>query len=189
MTQEIPLGNTIKDALVFLRSIFADTVHVMTIIEETMNSQKLIPLYGSSSVWDRSSAYYGGIGWLTHYLNRIFVGAPLNNEKISFKDKAGAFVNVYFSPETLSQPIVVYGAIQLETEDFWPIWHPLLAVIDGPQFVTNENIDEWTNYHDNGYPGLKNLIYKVCPLIVLNKKDAVKKICLESVEKFNQLRG
>jgi len=187
MSEEI--GKAIKDAFVFLKPIFSDTARILKIVEETMNRNKLTALWGSGAVWGRSFAFYGDYGWLTHYLSRLFVVSPQNNAKPNFNKKIGAFVNVYFAPEILSQPIIVYGVIQSAEEDIWPLWQSLLAVNNGPQFITSDVIQEWKEYKDVNYPALEALAYQVCPLTDVNNKEIVESICHETVTLFNSIRS
>ena len=187
MSQE-PIGKAIKDAFLFLKPIFSDTARIMRIVEETMNRNKLFALWGAAAVWGRSYAYYGDYGWLTHYLTRLFVKPPRKEEKPSFKEKKGAFVNVYFAPEKLSQPIVVYGVIHTSDENIWPCWQSLIAVNDGPQFVTTDKVSEWKDANVD-YPGLETLAYSVLPLTELINKERVESLCNDTIEMFNKLRS
>lgn len=179
------VGKAIKDAFLFLKPIFSDTARLMKIVEEKMNRHKLTAMWGASAVWDRSQAYYGDYGWIAHYLNRLFVRLPKKDGKPYFSEK-GAFVNVYFEPEMLSQPIVVYGAIQSTDKDISPVWGALLAVNTGPHFVTSERVNEWTKYEEPRYP---TLIYKVLPLTDIANKEAVESLCNETIEMFNKLES
>jgi hypothetical protein len=184
------IGKAIKDAILFLQPIYADTARALTIVEDTMvNRYRLTSLWGSASVWKRSQAFYGAHSWLTHYLNRLYVNLPQNNEKASFKGKKGVFVNVYFAPEALSQAVIVYGAIQLSHENIDPVWNALLAVNGGPPFINQECVKEWAKYTDANYPELETLIYKVMPLVEINSKEIVVSICSEAFEEFKLLRS
>lgn len=181
---ENQIGEAIKDAFLFLKPIFSDTARLLTIVEERMNRNKLIALWGSTAMWDRSYAFYGDHGWIAHYLNRFFVSSTQKNEKPSFQEKKGAYVNVYFEPKKLSQPIIVYGTIQCEERNLWSVLQSLLTVNTGPEFVTSENVNEWTKIEDAGN---YILFYKVLPLTDVTNKDAVESICDETVNLFNQL--
>jgi len=180
---ENKVGKAIKEAFLFLQPIFSDTARLMKIVEDRMNRHKLTALWGSSSVWGRSQAYYGGHGWIAHYLNRLFVRSLQKDEKPSFKEKKGAFINVYFAPEKFSQPIVVYGAIQSADENIWSVWESLMAVNTGPEFVTSEKVHDWTKYEKTGHP---TLTYKVLPLIDMTNKEMVESMCDEAFEMLNR---
>jgi hypothetical protein len=175
------IGYAIKEAFRFLKPIFADTARLMSIVDERMKRHKLTSLWGAASAWGRSTAYYGDYGWITRYLNRLFVRSPKKNAKPSFKEKKGAFVNVYFEPELVDQPIVVYGAIKSNDENIWPSWQSLLAVNNGPQFVTSEKVNEWAEYEEIRDP---IVFFKVVPLVDINNQKAVESMCDEAVEKF-----
>ena len=168
-----------------VKAIFSDTARLLSIVEERMSRHKLTALWGSYAMWNRSYAFNGDYGWIAHYLNRLFVRLPQKDEKPSFKEKRGAYVNVYFEPEKLSQPIIVYGIIQTVDENIlWPAWQSLLAVNTGPPFVTNERVNDWTTYENKEYG---TLIYKVLPLTDMTNKNVVESLCDETFEIFNKL--
>ena len=180
---EDQVGKAIKEAFLFFKQIFSDTARLLSIVEESMNRHKLTALWGSAAMWDRSYAFYGDHGWIVHYLSRLFVKLPQKDKKTSFaEEKKGAFVNVYFEPEKLSEPIIVYGIITSIDDDIWPAWRSLLAVNEGPEFVTSERVSDWTKYE---VIGRHTLLYKVLPLTDVKNKEIVESICDETVVMYN----
>jgi hypothetical protein len=180
------IGRAIKDAFRFLKPIFSDTARLMSIVEEKMKNYKMTALWGAASVWGRSLAYYGDYGWLTHYLNRLYISLPQKNEKPTFKDKKGVFFNLYFEPELLPESIVVYGAIESNDENIWPVWQSLFAVNMGPHFITIERVPEWAKYDESDN---LTISYKVLPLVELNNQKIVESICDDTVERYRGIKS
>lgn len=189
MSDTSDIGTSIKDAFLFLEPVFNDTSKLLSIVEDVMNRAKLVPVWGATSVWDRSSAYYGDYGWIAHYLNRVYVPKPDPGQKPDFSEKITLFVSVYFRPERLNQPVIMYGVMKLRTEeDFWPFWHDTMAQKSGPPFLNQDRSEEWARYEEDEVPLLEEMWYQVRPLVEVKDNNAVEKFCGETIKMFKECR-
>jgi len=187
MSDTSDLGRSIKDAFLFLEPVFKDTAKLLSIVEDAMNRAKLVPVWGAASVWDRSSAYYGDYGWIAHYLNRVYVPKPDPGQKSDFSGKAALFVTVYFRPERLVQPVIMYGVMKICTgEGFWPFWHDTMAQKSGPPFLNQDRSEEWARYKEDEVPLLEEMWYQVRPLVEIKDNNAVEKLCSEVIKVFRE---
>ena len=186
------IGEAIKNAFQFLGLVFADTSKLLTVVEEYMNKEKFVSFYGSTSVWNRSSAYYGSYGWLPHYLSRIYVPKEGLGQRPSSKGKVLAYVNIYFLPENVPQPVILYGAASLRSEDFdscWSSWNSLILSPSGPNFVNSICQESWATYQCDAESQITSVHYKVVPLVQFEDQVKVEAICSELVAKFIEIKA
>lgn len=184
------IGPSIKTSFEFLEKIFSDTSKFLTVIEEYVKKYNLIAAWGSTSVWDRSSAYYGFYGWLPHYLCRVYMHKDPSGKKPNTEEKFFLFVNIYFTPENITQPIVLFGVTELKEDDFFNSWDSLMLSTSGPNFVNSDHISEWEIFNDNKIDSSINMIhYKVKPLVEFTDQAKTESICLELINKLNEIKG
>jgi hypothetical protein len=185
------VGEAIKNAFQFLGLIFADTAKMLTAVEEFMNKENFISLYGSTSVWNRSSAFYGSYGWLPHYFSRIYVPKEGPGQRPSIKGKLLAYVNIYFIPENMAQPVILYGAASLRSEDSdgcWNSWSSLMLSPAGPHFVNSVSEESWATYQCEGESQIGIAHFKVKPLVQFDDQTKVEAMCRELVDKFIEVK-
>lgn len=155
-----------------------------------MNKAKLVPVWGAVSVWDRSSAFYGDYGWIAQYLNRVYVPKPDPGQKPNLSGKITLFFSIYFRPERINQPVIMYGVMKIHTEDgFWPFWHETMAQRSGPPFLNQDRSEEWARYEEDEVPILEGMWYQVRPLVEIKDNNAVEKICGEVLKLFKESRN
>ena len=183
------IGPVIKRAFNFLAGIFSDTSKLLTIVEEKMKKDKYYPLWGSVSVWDRSWAYYGYYGWLPNYICRFYVPMPFPKEKPKILKGLGAFINIYFVPQELEQPIIVFGAVKIRQEDFWKSWVTHMLQNEGPTFVQSDNSEEWISKTLDGNDPIDTIYYRVRPLTEVNAQPLAITICDDVIKKVKELGG
>lgn len=189
MSDTTDLGTAIKDAFLFLEPIFNDTAKLLTVVENAMNRAKLVSVFGSTSVWDRSAAYYGDYGWIAPYLNRIYVQKPESGRKSDFADGIALFISVYFRPECLNQPVVLVAVMKVVNEDpdqFWRYLHDTIAMAQktGPGFLTLDRTLHWITYEEEESSVLEHMWYKVYPLVEIIDDNAVEKLCDDAISKY-----
>jgi hypothetical protein len=182
------VGEAIKNAFQFLGLIFADTSKLLTVVEEYMNKENFVSFYGATSVWNRSWAYYGFYGWLPHYLCRVYVPKEGPEKGPSSKGKLLAFVNIYFVPENVPQPVVVSGAAYLKSENFDNSWTSLMLSASGPNFISSVDQESWATYQGDSESQIESVHYKVYPLVQFEDQLKVEAVCRELVGKFLEMK-
>ena len=186
---DLSIGAALKETYNFLSDIYSDTVKLLSIAEDYMKSNNFTSLWGSGSFWDRSTAYYGDYGWLCYYLSRFYVPKNPSDSKPDISEKAGMFVNIYFVPKKVDQPIILSGIVKVNEEDFFRSWKETMLDSYGPEFVMVDRLDSWESLKFDGDSGLKELAFKVRPLIEVNDQVKTKALCDEVIDKFRETRA
>lgn len=182
------LGPAIKESFEFLGLIFANTSKLLTVIEEYMKKENFVSFYGATSVWDRSWAYYGFYGWLPHYLCRVYVPKEGSGKKPNTRDKIFQFVNIYFMPENVLEPVVVFGITKLRREEFDNNWSTLMLLNSGPNFINSERVESWEACYGDAESAIEVIHYKVIPLVEFKDQPTAESMCKELVSKFREIK-
>ena len=186
---DLSLGTALKDTYNFLSDIYSDTVKLLSIVEDYMKSNNFISLWGSGSFWDRSTAYYGDYGWLCYYLSRFYVPKNPIDNKPNISEKVGMFINIYFVPKKVDQPIVLSGIVKVNQEDIFKSWKETMLDSYGPEFVTADRLDSWEVLKIDNDSALQELVFKVRPLIEVNSQVKTRALCDEVIYKFKDIKA
>ena len=185
----IEIGPAIKHSYEFLTGVFSDTSKLLTIVEERMKKNKFHSLWGSASVWNRSAAYYGYYGWLPHYMSRVYVDTLSSENKPSLEKKLCVFVNIYFVPRELEQPVILFGVVKFRLEDIWTTWNNIMLNNEEPEFIDSDRIEEWKEIEVESEASIDKIFYQIRRLTEIKNQPATQAICDEAIKKFREVEN
>jgi hypothetical protein len=170
------LGDSVIKAVEFLASFHRDVAKLIGCVEDTMRNRGFVPIWGSTSVWERSWAFNSPNGWMPRYLCRVYVPMPPGGEAVDNKSiKALAFFIIYLTPRLAKEPAALWGSASLvEPVDPWPLIKQTLLRDEGPTFLKTATVPGWEKLVDRPEK-LESLIYRACPLIALSDSATVER--------------
>jgi hypothetical protein len=181
---ELNIGVALKETYNFLSEIFSDTSKLLSIVEDHMKNNGFRSFWGTTAFWDTSQAYSGDSGWLCHYLSRIYLP-----KKPNINGKFRMFINVYFVPKQVEQPIILSGIAKVSQDDFFKSWKETMCDNYGPEFVTTDFLESWEVVKIGDGSDLQELVFKIKPLIEVNNQVKTKALCDEVIHKFRDIES
>ncbi len=171
------LGQSVCRAIDFLDEFFKDVSKLLTNIEQSMASSKLLPYGDAATFWYHSRAYYSPHQWLPRYFARIYVSKDPSDSKPDKKSKLFAFFNACLKPINFDQPIAVWGiGQQAEKKDIWHVLDSLgLFNVNNPilNFVSEIQDEKWQELK-NVPVALSDFKFRSNYLIELNNSHTAK---------------
>ena len=143
------LGESVVMAINFLDEFFKDISRLVTTVEERITADKLVPLWGGTSFWYTSTAYYSSAKWMPKYIVRQYVEECTEDSKPDRNSLWFAFFNIYFTPIKIKEPVAIWGiGRQSEKTDLWEIFDKIALDKEGPDFLTDVPMKNWESVKD-----------------------------------------
>jgi hypothetical protein len=168
------IGSAVTNALAFLGDFFKDVYKLVATVEGGLSGTMMVPAWGSTSMWGRSSAHSAPGAWLPKYVARVYVPQRSGDDaKPDTHANLFAFFIVYFSPKKFDEPIAVWGVgTQEKRGDLSAFLSGYLINEDGPTFLEKEPSVTWKS--PASLPAvLSTLKYRSCLLLELPDARAV----------------
>lgn len=138
------LGTSVFKAIEFIAAFHTDVSLLVTTVEERMLGQRLAPFYGSSAIWNRSTAYQSGTNWMPRWIARLYAPSTRGGKKPNMHSGWFACFNVYFTPKYIGEPVAIWGiGRQRGEEDLSDPVGQLLVHRDGPDFLLRATLQDW----------------------------------------------
>lgn len=182
------LGESVFKAVNFLNEFFKDVSRLVTVVEESMTSNKLVSLWGGASFWYSSATYYAPTKWMPRYIARQYVEEAIEDSKPDRKSPWFAFFSVYFTPKRIQEPVAVWGiGMQDEQEDLWQPFSKIALNQDGPDFLVMVPVEKWEALQ-NPKP-LSSFKYQARLVVELDNTQTVEKLVIQPLlEEIQKLR-
>ncbi len=170
------LGNSVGQAIGFLRGFFSDVSKLVTVVEGEMTASGLASPWGSGSRWGASSSYAESPRWVPNYVARQYVEAPSEGAKANNVAGWYAFFVVHFAPRPIGEPTAIWGTATLNTVQYvWTSLDKLLMPERGPRFLTRLPVEDWQTLREPGQD-VRELRYRACAVVDLRDETMVREI-------------
>jgi hypothetical protein len=138
------LGKSVFNAVEFLTEFYKDVSRLVTTVEDRVSSEGLVSLYGSRAIWNRSISYHSPTLWMPKWVATLY--SVKEDEGSGREERAPwcAFFVVYFTPKKIGEPVAIWGiGTQTASKNLGAKLSELVAVDDGPGFLTEVSVTEW----------------------------------------------
>lgn len=186
------LGNSVVEAMTFLRGFYADVSKLVTVVEAGMTTDeaRLASPWGTGSMWRGSAAFAYPSRWIPNYVGRQWVEAAPEGVKLTPDAGWYAFFVLHFAPQTVREPVAIWGTATLSTVQYiWTSWGNLFLTERGPKFLTRLPVEEWVRLSEPGY-NVRELCYRARAVVELCAETTVQRVVvqplLELVDKVRE---
>lgn len=173
------LGQSVCEAVRFLRGFFADVSKLLTVVEDAMTKAGLASPWGSSSFWYYSYSYTLPNRWMPSFVVRQYVEGTADGSKPDRNAEWYAFFDVHFAPQALGEPVAIWGISRLEgSRSVWVSLDRLLLGDRALKFLGRSTVDEWQIISDPTFH-LREMKYRARPVVELCDENTVRKLVLQ----------
>lgn len=183
------LGESVFKAVSFLNEFFKDVSRLVTVVEESMTSNKLVSLWGNASFWYSSTTYGAPTRWMPRYIVRQYVEETVEDSGPDKKSPWFAFFGVYFTPKRIQEPVAVWGiGMQDEQKNLWQPFNKIALKRGGPDFLVKASVEKWEALQNPPEP-LSSFKYQARLVVELNNTETVERLVIQPLlEEIQKLR-
>ena len=168
------LGKSVYDAFNFLNGFLVDVSRVVKHVEEKMTNSQLVPLGDASCILESSKAYYAPEKWMPKYIVRQY--APERKKGMNWYVKWFVFFIIYLAPETLKEPVVVWGiAKQTKNENMYKLLNSIGLYKSDPDFLNAATNTSWQSLAKQP-KDMAVFKYQSKPLVEINDSQTIDEI-------------
>jgi hypothetical protein len=166
----------------FMDALFRDISHLLSAVDEGMQTLFLTSLWGSPCYFNASKALGGYPAWMPHVFTRNYVPKKAGKDFTRF-----AFFNIYLSPKYFNEPVAVWGtAERRDMTDIFPVWSAGILNSTGPTFLRMASVDRLTATSD--VPELfHSFEFAAKPLLSMNNAEIVSALVVKPFEAYPDL--
>ena len=184
------LGNSVGEAIRFLRGFFGDVSKLIAVVEDEMTGARLVSPSGNNSTWGFSYSYTEPSRWVANYIARQYVEAPQEGAKGNNVASWYTFFVVHFVPQPLGEPAAIWGTATLNTaQNVWTSLGSLVLTQRGPKFLNRLPVEDWITLREPGQD-VREMRYQARALVELRDESTVQQVVtqplVELVEKVRQ---